>query len=130
MADDKSLHDGRPRSALTDAAVRFDTLARNLRDRQFAQMHEPDAGQVGREIVSPDEEWAKKFMTQSIGPSPEVPPIRAFMPPPMPVISLEPVVPPSQRLEQRRPEPAAPIGRRLGKPEPRRSWLSRLLRSR
>lgn len=75
------------KSALADAAERFDRLARVVKDQQLSETRSGQRVALGETYsASPEEAWAKKFMTQAIGPAagtftvPTVPPIAAFVP--------------------------------------------------
>jgi hypothetical protein len=125
---------GKPaRSALADGAARFDVLAKDLKARQIAESH---GGVVStdyvRTAVSPDEEWARNFMTQGIGPRPELQPVQSIMPSPaMPGVVFD--LTPPQAVAPKSVLPsdgfsAAHMGSVLGKPAPRRSWLGRMLK--
>ncbi len=131
MADDKSPFKRRGASALGDGAARFDSLARELKARQIEQSQGLQSTAYVPSAVSPDEEWAKSFMTQGIGPRPELSRLGAFAPPlQMPGISFDFTPPPAVSPKPGMPALDAPatIGLHVRKPEPRRSWLGRLLR--
>lgn len=117
------------RSALAEGAARFDALARDLKFRQLSETR--GTPEIRPPVPSPDEVWARNYMTLGIGPKPEIAPVSAAFaaPPPMPKVSMD--------FESRKapfvrssamPDAPVPIGRQLGKPAPRRSWLGRLLR--
>jgi hypothetical protein len=132
MAAEKSPFEKPARSALAAGAARFDGLAKELKARQIA---ENQGGAVSTDYVhaavSPDEEWARHFMTQGIGPRLDIQPISSVMPSPaMPGVAfdLSPSPAPAHTAPAIRPEPSGPIGRTLGRPAPRRSWISRMLR--
>jgi hypothetical protein len=58
------------RGALADAAERFDRLARVVKDQQLAETRSgPRIALNEAYVASPEEAWAKKFMTQAIGPA-------------------------------------------------------------
>ena len=131
MANDKSPFPRSGRSALADGAARFDHLARELKAQQVNQSQGPTAPVYQPAPVSPDEEWARNFMTQGIGPRLELPRAADMVPTlQMPRMSFDfagaaaSAAKPGTNMF----EPPAAIGARLGKPVPRRSWLGRLLR--
>lgn len=128
MADEKPLLGDGLRSALSDGAARFDTVARDVKSRQFAQTRGSAAAELPGLAVSPDEAWARSFASQGIGPQPEMMRITGFQPPPMPSVSLE-FARSAPALAAAEPTVVpAGIGGRLGKAEPRRSLLARLFR--
>ena len=58
------------RGALADAAERLDRVARVVKDQQLAETRSgPRIALNDAYIASPEEAWAKKFMTQAIGPA-------------------------------------------------------------
>jgi len=58
------------RGALADAAERLDRVARVVKDQQLAETRSgPRIALNDVYIASPEEAWAKKFMTQAIGPA-------------------------------------------------------------
>jgi hypothetical protein len=60
---------GGSRSALAEAADRFDRLARGVKDQQLSETRSgPRIALTETYGASPEEAWAKKFMTQAIGP--------------------------------------------------------------
>ncbi|MGD0192435.1 MAG: hypothetical protein ABSD74_16990 [Rhizomicrobium sp.] len=130
MSAEKSPFEKPARSALAEGAARFDGLARELKARQIA---ENQGGTVSTDYVhaavSPDEEWARNFMTQGIGPRLDIQPISAVMPSPaMPGVAFDFSPSPTRAVPQAAPETRGAIGTSLGKPAPRRSWLGRMLR--
>jgi hypothetical protein len=131
MADDRSPFERSRRSALTEGAARFDGLARELKTQQIAESQGTPSTVYQPAAVSPDETWARNFMTQGIGPRLELPHVASFAPPlQMPGMSFDLTAPQAivARPVERRLEASMPIGAQLGKPAPRRSWLGRLLR--
>jgi hypothetical protein len=140
MADDKSPFEKSGSSAFADGAARFDALAKELKTQQIARIGGASSLTYRPPAVSPDETWARNYMTQSIGPQLEMPRMASITLPPMPDVSLDfapaEVVPPKPDVArtgevgtERVPlDVSQPIGTRLGRPEPRRSWLGRLLR--
>src|SRR5690242_8903391 len=72
------------RSALAEAADRFDRLARVVKDQQLSETRSgPRVALTEAHNASPEEAWAKNFMTQAIGPamtSFTVPTVPAFVP--------------------------------------------------
>jgi hypothetical protein len=56
--------------ALAEAAERFDRLARVVKDQQLSETRSgPRVALSDTYVASPEEAWAKKFMTQAIGPA-------------------------------------------------------------
>jgi hypothetical protein len=135
MADDKSLFERGGRSALADGAARFDALARELKAQQVNQSQGASSTAYQPAPVSPDEAWARNFMTQGIGPRVELPNAMSIAPAmQMPMANLAvsfdfaaPAAAPAN-AGSGKPEAPSAIGARLGKPEQRRSWLGRMLR--
>lgn len=141
MADLSRTSGGR--GALSEAAERFDRLARVVKDQQLAETRSgPRIALNDVYIASPEEAWAKKFMTQAIGPAamrlepPQAPFCQAdlarqgicsMQPEPMVARSVQayaaPEVRPAAALAPRAPQP---IGGTIGKPQRRRSLLGRL----
>jgi len=140
MSDDKPLFEKRGLSAFADGAARFDALANELKTRQIAQVGGASPTAYRPPAVSPDEAWARSYMTQSIGPQLEMPRLASITLPPMPAISFDfatpDAVPRKPDFARNNTVPTGgapldapePIGTRLGRPAPRRSWLGRLLR--
>ena len=61
---------GGARNALAEAADRFDRLARVVKDQQLSETRSgPRIALTETYTASPEEAWAKKFMTQAIGPA-------------------------------------------------------------
>ena len=61
---------GAGRSALAEAADRFDRIARVVKDQQLSETRSgPRTALAETYTASPEEAWAKKFMTQAIGPA-------------------------------------------------------------
>jgi len=129
MANEISRPDKRGSSALSQGAARFDTLARELKTRQIAENNGVVSTTYREPAVSPDEVWAKNFMTQEIAPRLQASPMTDFVPP-MPGLSFDFAVPKPIESAPAAPQVDAPtvIGAHLGKPEAKRSWLGRLLR--
>jgi len=129
MANEISRPDKRGSSALSQGAARFDTLARELKTRQIAENNGVFSTPYREPAVSPDEVWAKNFMTQEIAPRLQASPMTDFVPP-MPGLSFDFAVPKPIESAPAAPQVDAPtvIGAHLGKPEAKRSWLGRLLR--
>ena|SRR5215469_1660486 len=79
---------GATRNALAEAADRFDRIARVVKDQQLSETRSgPRIALTETYTASPEEAWAKKFMTQAIGPAtttfsaPAVPVVAAPIPP-------------------------------------------------
>src|SRR5947209_7637459 len=72
------------RGALGDAADRLDRLERGVNYKQLSETRSRARVVLSDAyIASPEEAWAKKFMTQAIGPAPTnftVPVVPAFVP--------------------------------------------------
>lgn len=78
----------RARSALVDAADRFDRLARVVKDQQLSETRSGQRIALSETYTaSPEEAWARKFMTQAIGPA-----MTTFAAPAVPVL-LDPRLP-------------------------------------
>ena len=133
----------RAKSALGDAAERLDRLARGVKDQQLAETRTgPRIALTESYTSSPEEAWAKKFMTQAIGPAVTTltaPALPAFLPlaqPPLVGPGFTAV--PAAKVQKKSAMPhAAPevrpgtakqeaIGGAIGKPPRRRSWVGRL----
>ena len=133
---------GATRGALAEAADRFDRLARVVKDQQLSETRSgPRVALSETYAASPEEAWAKNFMTQAIGPAVTtftVPTVPGFVPagqaplvghgfatsPPPP--SGDPrrestSFRPGGDLRFRNPNPERPAPRR------RRSWIGWLL---
>jgi hypothetical protein len=58
------------RGPLAEAAERLDRIARVVKDQQLSETRSGPRSALSETFVaSPDEAWAKKFMTQAIGPA-------------------------------------------------------------
>jgi hypothetical protein len=75
---------GAAHGALAEAADRFDRLARVVKDQQLSETRSgPRIALSETRTASPEEAWAKNFMTQAIGPAMTtftVPTVPAFVP--------------------------------------------------
>jgi hypothetical protein len=75
---------GAARGALAEAAERFERLARVVKDQQLSETRSgPRIALSETRTASPEEAWAKNFMTQAIGPAMTaftVPTVPAFVP--------------------------------------------------
>ncbi|MGA7675589.1 MAG: hypothetical protein WCA78_11190 [Rhizomicrobium sp.] len=129
------------RGSLVDGAERFDRLARIVKDNQLSRTRTgPRPPATETFTLSPEDAWAKKYMTQCIGPicfdlAAEPPVFAKFTAPP--VTSAQslgfratgpqkaPSLPPRPREAPQRAS-AAPIGAAIGKPFRAHSWLGRL----
>jgi len=61
---------GANRGALAEAADRFDRIARVVKDQQLSETRSgPRVALTETHAASPEEAWAKNFMTQAIGPA-------------------------------------------------------------
>ncbi|MBU6297304.1 MAG: hypothetical protein KGJ79_12365 [Alphaproteobacteria bacterium] len=119
--------------ALAEGAERFDRLVRIVKDSQLSRTKAgPKPPITEAFVLSPDEAWAKKYMTQCIGPVcfgplTEPPPFVNYTAPPLgSVKSHDFSVSEAARTAQR--DAKEPIGRAIGKPSRRRTWLGRLLK--
>lgn len=118
--------------ALSEGAARFERLIEAVK----AQQAPPSAHEVrpmSNPLVpaSPEEEWARQYQSQAIGPEPPAIPVSELRAVPRGLFVPSPVpsfVP--SRLAEIAPKPAAAaIGEMMGKPaRPRRSWFGRLMR--
>lgn len=138
------LSGSRSSGAFLAAAERLNRLAQGVKDQQLHDTRSgPKVAQPENSFVaSPQEMWARQFMTQSIGPTA---PRATFAPVPSYVpLAYPPVARPEAGAEFSGLEPggrpalaAVPqetarrpghmIGMTLGKPVKRRSWIGRLL---
>jgi hypothetical protein len=137
MAEVRKFNESTPRGALADAAERFDRLARVVKDQQLAETRSgPRIALTDAYTASPDEAWAKKFMTQAIGPA-----IASLQPPAMPVFvpmaqpplvsqgfAVSPAVQAKASMPDVRPgnPPGSSIGGEIGKGKRKRSFFARL----
>lgn len=134
MAQLGKAHETQTRSALTDAAERLDRLARVVKDQQLAETRSgPRIALNDAYVASPEEAWAKKFMTQAIGPAVTSLQPAVTLPPIQPVLPNQGFVATPPKTSGAAPEvrPGAQdraIGGAIGKPMRRRSWLGRLFR--
>jgi hypothetical protein len=132
------------RGALADGVERFDRLVRKVKNSQLARTKtgaRPPATEAFER--SPEDAWAKKYMTHCIGPvcftveAMAEPPVFAkfTVPPEASVHGSDPWRPgsktaqdsPPPRVEEAERANPAPIGLVIGKPVRRRSWLVRLI---
>ena len=127
----KKLNEGPSRSALSEGANRLEQMSRSFSERQGPVLQTP-AAEPHAFMLSPEEAWARKYMSQGIGPKPELTPVGSIAPSAGPMLQPEAVVPASRVVVggaklQARPEP---MGVAIGLPGfgRRRSWLDRLLR--
>jgi hypothetical protein len=118
------LTEGPKRSAFVEGAARLDRIARPTEQSREAP---PPSGQGRMTAVSPDEAWARRFMSQGIGPGLERPAPAISMPDLALVESAAPAPMTPPRREFSKPGKPVPIGVAIGKPV-RRSWLGRLIR--
>jgi hypothetical protein len=132
-----------PRGALADGAERFDRLARIVKESQLGRT-KTDPGPPVTEAfeLSPDDAWAKKYMTHCIGPVcftveavAEPPAFAKFTAPPEASVqsggfraagSKTAQNPPPHRRDTADRVNPGPIGLAIGKPVRARSWLGRL----
>ncbi len=70
MSDGQQFNQAAPRGALAEAADRFDRLVRGVKDQQLSETRSgPRIALTDSLVASPEEAWARNFMTQSIGPA-------------------------------------------------------------
>jgi hypothetical protein len=138
MAERKNLSDTPARGALAEGAERLDRIARSAKTQPASPA--PGADDSGRVLaISPDEMWARNYMSHGIGPQLEASPLLG-MAPVAHLVSMPKFIPPTEL----RPEPivtrttaiaekvsdlkpSGPIGTSIGKPMRKRSWLGRVL---
>ena len=130
-----------PRGALVEGAERFDRLARAVKDNQLGRTKTGSKPPVSETFtLSPEDSWAKKYMTQCIGPvcfdlTSDPPVFAKFTAPPVAATAQtqglraagprEPSAMPPGDLTSGRVS-AVPIGTAIGKPPRARTWLGRL----
>ena len=131
-----------PRGSLAEGAERFDRLVRTVKDGQLRRTKTAPGPPVTEVFeLSPEDAWAKKYMTHCIGPvcfavetMAEPPVFAKFTAAPEPSAQnpgFRPAgpaqsPPPSGRDVTDR-GGAGPIGLAIGKPVRARSWLGRLI---
>ena len=70
---------GKAQGPLADAAERFDRLAQVVKEQQRSETRSGQRVALSETFsASPEEAWAKKFMTQAIGPAPAGVPSPSF----------------------------------------------------
>ena len=131
-----------PRGALADGAERFDRLVHAVKDSQLRRTKTAPGSPVTEAFeLSPEDAWAKKYMTHCIGPvcfaveaMAEPPVFAKFTAAPESSVQSQNFRPagPAQDQPPRGREAvgrghAAPIGLAIGKPVRARSWLGRLI---
>jgi len=142
MAERKNLSDTPPRGALAEGAERLDHIARSARTQPANPAPGSPIDDTSRVLaISPDEVWAKNYMSHGIGPKLETSTL-AGMAPIAHLVSMPKFVPPTELRQEpvvsktaaliERPsiddrKSPGPIGARIGKPIRRRSWLGRVL---
>jgi hypothetical protein len=142
MAERKNLSDTPPRGALAEGAERLDRIARSARTQPTGAAPGSTIDDTSRVLaISPDEVWAKNYMSHGIGPKLETSTL-AGMAPIAHLVSMPKFVPPTELRQEpvvsktaaliERPsiddrKSPGPIGARIGKPIRRRSWLGRVL---
>jgi hypothetical protein len=119
------------RGPLADGVERFDRLVRIVKDSQLGRtVLRPSAGETF--VLSPEDAWAKKYMTRCIGPvcytvETEPPVFAKFALRPEPAAPGQVLRAPARTAPLPHREAAdEPIGLLIGKPVRRRSWLGRL----
>ena len=125
-----------PGGALADGAARLEQVARQVKDGQRAHTK---AGLQPLEtepfVLSPDEDWARKYTTHCVGPvcfgpPADLPAFSEFSAAPAPNVQSHGYAAktaPSAREKQVVPAQSGPIGVMIGKPARPRTWLGRLL---
>lgn len=138
MADQKRLSDTAPRGALAEGAARLDSIARSAKTQPANTA--PTADDSGRVLaISPDEMWARNYMSHGIGPKLEASPLLG-MAPVAHLVSMPKFVPPAELRPESvvtkaapvaeramAPDMNGPIGAHIGKPMRKRSWLGQML---
>ncbi|HEY0281553.1 MAG TPA: hypothetical protein VGC27_02890 [Rhizomicrobium sp.] len=140
MADTRRP-DKAPRGALAEGAERFDRLARSVKDSQLRRTKTGPRPAVTESFeLSPEDAWAKKYMTHCIGPVCYT--VEAMTEPPVfakfgtaPEASVQGAGVQAEASEKAKNPPPlgrnaaelSPIGLVIGKPVGKRSWLGRLL---
>ncbi len=127
----KKLDKG-PRSSFAENAERLDAAARDIKDRQLADVQGVPA-EPRVKGPSAAESWSRNYMTQSIAPHAGVTGPANMTPMPHSTFVLAETSPPRiatpNEFKRASPVDRAPMNMRIGKPEERRrSWLGRLLR--
>jgi hypothetical protein len=141
MAELDKFLDAAPKGALAEGAERFARMVDVVKDQQRARTNS-GARIVDTDafILSPDEAWSKKYMTQCIGPVCTIRPT-ALGAQGLPGAVAQPQAAPADHAYvavEAAPAPAGrrrraakvrldPIGIAIGKPVRRRSWLGRLI---
>jgi len=125
-----------PRGAFAEGAERLEKLASDVKVQQLSEMQStlPQAPRMS--AVSPDEIWAKKYMSQGIGHAPDIIGVSGMTPMPHAAFVMKEFASPRPPVAEAVKRPAitetnAPMNMRIGKKEdrPKRTWLGRLLRS-
>ena len=133
-----------PHGTLAEGAERLERLVLGLKDNQLARTRtkaglQPPVSQAF--VFSPDEAWAKKYMTHCIGPvcfpaaGTDIPAFAKFSAKPAPQAANQgfQVAPANYHPAPHKQTLQADfgtLGGAIGKPVRRRSWLGRLLRGR
>lgn len=127
MGKNKSLLDRPLRSTFVESAARLARIARP--GEQNGEGLAPLQAAADRmSAVSPDESWAKRFMSMGIGPRAERSSVLANPPIPRPKPAPKEQAAPAPQASRRlaKPEKPMPMGAQIGKPV-RRSWFGRLI---
>jgi hypothetical protein len=125
MASGTKLNGGPRRSAFVEGAARLDRIARPGEQNGEARPLQAAADRMS--AISPDEAWAKRFMSAGIGPGKNRPAPAMSIPDLALVERTAPEPAPQPRREISKSAKPLPIGAAIGKPM-RRSWLGRLVR--
>jgi hypothetical protein len=142
MAERKNLSDTAPRGALAEGAERLDRIARSAKTQPATGASNAPIDDNNRALaISPDEIWARNYMSHGIGPKLEASPLLGIAPiahlvsmtkfiPPT-ELRAEPIVTKTAPIVEKPAtpdlKPSGPIGAHIGKPMRKRSWLGRML---
>lgn len=119
------------RSSLFEAAERLDRVVQDVKEKQFGATGGRYIPVEVPPVLHPEEAWARRFATHSIGPKRQEgvrPPLSSFVAPPADMPQKPVFVEPAVARDDR--AGAGHIGSMFGKPGPRRSWVGRLFRGR
>jgi len=118
-------------SAFLKAAERLDRVVKSVKGNQLAATGAAALVSEDPPVHHPEEAWARRYATHPFRPVKDLevgaPPLSAFVAPLVEEPRLQPV--PDVPAAAVRDAPAGGhIGSSLGKPGPRRSWISRMFR--
>jgi hypothetical protein len=127
------------RSALAQGAAKLESFARDLKIKQGGGKRGTPFVPERTTSMSPDELWAKQFMSQGIGPCSDMS-VACQLPPANTKFPMQSVPPGlaakatqshttvgSTNSEPRSAAGSGPMGAAIGKPMQKRSWLGRML---